>query len=232
MEPEILLAQLHALLERAPNFDQYSPASREHGIWLGQAHAFISRWDRLEAISLKVASDSLAFETLRPTTIGNIFGVLYRAIADLELKVPNKSQIVFAAGKVYDLFKGISNIIETAEKSILIVDPYLDRTVFDYYLNSKKPQVQVRLLLNNDADNVKIASQKYIQQHGEVLEVRKSGKLHDRVIFVDGYVCWVIGQSLKDAAKAKPTYLVPLAPDVVSAKLQEYEAIWSDSIAI
>jgi len=59
------------------------------------------------------------------------------------------------------------------------------------------------------------------------LELRKSKTLHDRVIFIDGYVCWIIGQSIKDAAKAKPTYLVQLAPDVVPEKLNNYEAIWT-----
>ena len=53
MEPAILLAQLRALIERAPDLDAYSPASREHHIWLAQAHALIQRWDKLEAISFK-----------------------------------------------------------------------------------------------------------------------------------------------------------------------------------
>lgn len=158
--------------------------------------------------------------------------MLYRAVADLELEVPNKDQVAFAAGEVYDFFKELNKVIESAEVSIFIVDPYLDHTVFDHYLNSKKPSVTVRILLHKYADSVKPAAQKYIQQHGNVLELRKSDQLHDRVIFVDGYVCWVVGQSLKDAAKAKPTYLAPLAPDVVSAKLQGYEAIWSGASAI
>ena len=54
------------------------------------------------------------------------------------------------------------------------------------------------------------------------IELKKTKKIHDRVIFIDNMACWVVGQSLKDAAKAKPTYLSPLSPDVVSAKLQEY----------
>ena len=56
--------------------------------------------------------------------------------------------------------------------------------------------------------------------------------MHDRVIFIDEYVCWLIGQSIKDAAKAKPTYLVPLPPDVVSDKLSNYENIWKNAIEL
>jgi hypothetical protein len=82
---------------------------------------------------------------------------------------------------------------------------------------------------HNNADQVKAAADKYISQFGEILQIKKTRAVHDRVIFIDGYVCWVLGQSLKDAAKAKPTYLVPLSPDVIPAKLEEYEQIWDSA---
>jgi hypothetical protein len=166
---------------------------------------------------------------MRDSNIAAIFGVLYRAIADLELRVPQKGKVAFAAGEVYDFFHELNKVVGSAESSILIVDPYLDATVFDHYLNSREANVTVRLLLNKNADSIKAAAEKYIHQHGKVLEVRRSTSIHDRVIFLDGYVCWIVGQSLKDAAKAKPTYLAPLAPDVVAAKLEDYEAIWDNA---
>jgi hypothetical protein len=232
MEPQILLAQLRALIERAPDLESYSPTSREHMVWLGQAHALVDRWNRLESISFKSASNLLSMESIRQIQIGQIFGILHRAIADLELQVPSDIEVNFAAGDVYDFFKALNKVIASAEKSLFIVDPYLDESVFDHYLNSRQPEVKVRLLLSHKAEDVLPASQKYIAQYGEVLELRKSKALHDRVVFIDGYVCWLIGQSVKDAAKAKPTYLVQLPPDVVSAKLQNYEDIWSSANAL
>lgn len=232
MEPEVLLAQLRALLERAPDFEQYSPLSREHGLWLGQAHALVARWDKVQAIMLRVAADALPMGLMRGRNVATIFGVLNRAIADLELQVPEKGKVAFAAGEVYDFFQELNKVIGLAEKSIFIVDPYLDATVFDHYLNSRRANVTVRLLLSKNPETIKAAAEKYVQQHGNVLEVRRSNKIHDRVMFLDGYVCWIVGQSLKDAAKAKPTYLAPLAPDVVAAKLDDYEEIWAEAHAI
>jgi hypothetical protein len=232
MEPEVLLAQLRAILERAPDFERYSPVSREHVMWLGQAYALINRWDGGEAIAFKIAADALPLDLLRASNIAKIFGVLHRAIADLELRVPQKEQVIFAAGEVYNFFRELNRVITSADTSIFIVDPYLDASVFEQYLNSRKANVTVRLLLDKNAEAIKPATEKYVQQHGKVLEVRRSNKIHDRVIFVDGYVCWIVGQSLKDAAKAKPTYLAPLAPDVVPAKITEYEAIWEQANAI
>lgn len=229
MEASVLLAQLRALLERAPDFEAYSPLSREHVQWLGQAHALVARWDRVQAIMLQVAADGMASDCLRASNVATILGVLNRAIADLELLVPRDGQVTFSAGQVYDFFRELNKVIASADASIFIIDPYLDSSVFDHYLTSIKSDVAVRLLLHKDPNGIKAAADKYVQQHGKVLEVRKCAKLHDRVIFIDNYVCWVVGQSLKDAAKAKPTYLVPLAPDVVAGKLQGYEAIWAEA---
>ena len=36
-----------------------------------------------------------------------------------------------------------------------------------------------------------------------------------------------MGQSIKDAAKAKPTYLLPLPADIANLKLGHYETIWN-----
>ena len=231
MTPEILLAQLRALLERSPDFGQYSPSSREHAMWCGQAFALVSRWNNLDGTLFKVASDNLASDIMRPNNVGQIFAIIHRAIADLELTVSDKEQVAFAAGEVYDFFRELNKIIGSAETSIFIIDPYLHHTVFDHYLNSRKSNVKVRLLLKDDADTIKSAAQKYVQQHGEVLEVRTSNMIHDRVIFID-HVCWIVGQSLKDAAKAKPTYLTTLPPDVFSDKLRVYGDIWSEATPI
>ncbi len=229
MEPAILLAQLRALIERTPDFDTYSPSSREHQVWLGQAHALISRWNSIEAMHFKSDCVFLSNELMRVSSIGSIIGAIHRAIADLELKVPADIEVSFGAGEVYNFFQALNKVIASAETSIFIVDPYLDHTVFDHYLASRAGKVSVRLLLNLQSENLIPASEKYNSQHGNVLELRKSKKLHDRVVFIDDYVCWLIGHSIKDAAKAKPTYLVQLPPDVVPDKLSNYEEIWSSA---
>ncbi len=229
MEPQVILSHLRALIERAPDLEIYSPVSREHLVWLGQAHALVQRWNSTEAFFFKNASEFLAMQATRSSNIATIFGTLHRAIADLELKFPTDAQVNFGAGDVYDFFKALNKLIGSAEKCLFIVDPYLDHTVFDHYLTSRKPEVTVRLLLSKNSENIIPAAEKYVSQFGDVLQVRKSKALHDRVIFIDGYSCWLIGQSVKDAAKAKPTYLVELPPDVAPEKLKNYEEIWSQA---
>ena len=43
---------------------------------------------------------------------------------------------------------------------------------------------------------------------------------------------WVIGQSIKDAAKTKPTYLIELNEPSLTASRDAHEKIWKDAKSI
>lgn len=186
----------------------------------------------MEAISVQTCANFLTNRLLREGNLNQILGAIYRAIADLELSLPAEAQEDFGAGEVYDFFNALNKVVRSAEVSIFVIDPYLDESVFDHYLVSRNDEVKVRLLSGKGAERLVPAKEKYNAQHGEVLELRKSKAIHDRVIFVDNYVCWMLGQSVKDAAKAKPTYLVQSSPDTVAQKLGFYESIWGEAITL
>ena len=60
------------------------------------------------------------------------------------------------------------------------------------------------------------------------MQLRASPDVHDRAVFIDDSG-WVLGQSLKDAAKAKPTYLVELAEPALTALRKAHDAVWSSA---
>jgi hypothetical protein len=233
MEPHILLAQLKSHISRAPSFADYSATSTAHHEWLGQSFALAKRWNPLEATSLKVASDSLASLTfMRDGNLGTIFGVLNRAISDLELQLPATSAQAFGPGAVYDFFQALNSVVSSAQASLFVIDPYLDDGVFDTYLSSVPKQVAVRLLVESYSAKVAPAMQRFRSQYGVAVEARRSPTFHDRVIFVDASECWVLGMSIRKAADTKPTYLAPLSPDIAALKLTHYEQVWSGATAI
>lgn len=168
----------------------------------------------------------------RDYNISQVFGTLYRAASDLELKVPTAPQQLFGPGAVYDFFKALSDVITSAKSALLIIDPYMDDQIFDAYLSKVPHGIPIRLLVGKPAASLKTGVEKYAQQYQTSIEVRRTNSIHDRLLFVDGQVCWVLGQSIKDAASTKPTYLAPLAPDLVVTKLQEYEKLWHQASAI
>lgn len=232
MDKAVLLAQLRTLLATTPDFAAYSPTSSLHHSWLAQLHALIERWNTYEAISLKSSSNLMHMALMRDGQIAAVLGVLHRAIADIEFDRPRLSGQAFGPGDVYDFFKALNAAVASATKSIFIVDPYLDDQVFDAYLSGVPAGVSIRLLANKHGGALKPALQKFIAQHSVPVEIRTSSDFHDRVMFIDGLSCWVIGQSLKDAAKSKPTYMAPLSTDVAQLKLRHYEGVWASAKAL
>ena len=57
--------------------------------------------------------------------------------------------------------------------------------------------------------------------------IKKSTEIHDRVIFADGR-CWIMGQSIKNAAEIKPTYIIEI--EDVSVMKEIYDDIWSRAV--
>jgi len=200
--------------------------------WLAQAYALVTRWNDIEAISFKTSSDFLMGCLNREMNIAQVFGTLHRAVADLELRVPDTKEQVFGPGAVCDFFKALGELLSSAKTSVLVVDPYMDAQIFDQYLSRTPAGIAARLLIGKASPDLKAAAGRFRAQHGANLEVRMSNALHDRLVFIDGDVCWVLGQSIKDAAVKKATYLAPLSPDVSSTKLALYEDVWKQARAI
>ena len=232
MEKPALLAELKAMANSVPDFSTYSPTSRSHLEWLGRTHALVAMWDRLEAISFRMSADSLTGAFFHDQSINKILGILHRAIAGLEIKVPELPAQAYGPGAVYDFLKNLRELLGSATTELLIVDPYLDDQVFDGYLATVPNQLRVRLLVDQYASSVKAGLTKFVAQTKMNVEVRTSKGIHDRVVFVDGRSCWVLGQSIKDAAKSKPTYIAPIAADATQLKLADYEKIWATAHTI
>ena len=63
------------------------------------------------------------------------------------------------------------------------------------------------------------------------LEVRSSADVHDRAIFLDERG-WVIGQSIKDAARKKPTYLIELNERLLTEARDVHNQIWAAATVV
>lgn len=227
MDKVVLLAEIRATIASMPDFATYTPTSQPHLEWLGKADALLGRWNSIERVPFRMATTQLIVERMREFHVGTMLSVLHRAEADLALDVPVSTQQVFGPGAVYDFFKSLSDIISSATGSLLIVDPYLDAEVFDTYLAAVSPRVAVRLLAREYGSALKASAAKFVAQTGTNVAIRIAKPLHDRVIFVDAVSCWVLGQSIKDAAKRGPTYIAPLPADATPLKFAAYDAIWA-----
>ncbi len=232
MDALILLEKLRTLLSTAPPLEGRGPYGQKQFAWLGQASALMSTWDRTEAIFFKGAVDGMTGNFNRAANHGVVFTAIHKAIATLENQLPRPSGQVFGPGAAYDFFKALRELVLSADTSVFLVDPYMDAETFDGYLGALAPGRHVRLLFARYADDVRVAAEKFSLQHQCRIETRRSDAIHDRVIFIDGAQCWVLGASVKDAASKKATYLAPLSADIAAQKIQIYEDIWKAATAI
>jgi hypothetical protein len=152
---------------------------------------------------------------------------LRSSISELELDLPQAEiKGVYEPGEQYEFYRDITACLRLASKEIFVVDPYLSVDIFDVYASAIPRKVSFRLLSANVPAEVRNLAQKYAA--GGNLAFRSSASIHDRVLFADNRV-WVCGQSLKDAANRKPTYIVehdePLMRPV-------YEQIWNTASSV
>jgi|SRR6185312_3067955 len=151
--------------------------------------------------------------------------LLKSVVADLQLDVQDGVKGSYQAGEEYDFYRDLKAIITEATAEVFIVDPYIDDTLFDIYVNRVEPGINVRILTRNPSSAVQTIATKYASGHA-AFELRVTNDIHDRVLFVDDR-CWVVGQSIKDAADKKPTYIV----EVTAAPMRDiYEKLWSAGI--
>ena len=150
---------------------------------------------------------------------------LKTAIDDLRMSLPEEEiKGVYEGGDQYAFCRDLRKLIQHATKDVLIIDPYLDPTLFGLYVDDLDRSVGICVLTSRPKENVKSFAQMFATGRPH-FEMRTHPDLHDRVVFADDR-CWVIGQSIKDAAKSKTTYIVEFSHALMRPV---YDDIWDSA---
>jgi hypothetical protein len=132
--------------------------------------------DRMEAIGAKVNQLELQLNThLIPT------------------------QGVFFEGQVFDAYVLISKIICSAQKSIMLIDNFVDESVL-VHLSKKNKDVTVTLLTKTISKQLQLDVHKANAQYPTIL-VKQFSQSHDRFLILDKKEVYHLGASLKDLGK-------------------------------
>jgi len=117
----------------------------------------------------------------------------------LQSKELEPKQGIFFDGQVFDAHKFVSSLIRKAEKSILLIDNYIDETVLDLF-SKKKKNVALTILTSRITKALLLDAKKFNTQH-PALEIKKFSKAHDRFLIIDDKDVYHFGASLKDLGK-------------------------------
>lgn len=108
-------------------------------------------------------------------------------------------QGIFFDGQIFDAHKFVSDLIRKAEKSILLIDNYVDDSVLTLFTKRKK-DVNVTIYTANLSKALLTDLKKFNAQYPkiDVIEFKNS---HDRFMIIDGEDVYHFGTSLKDLGK-------------------------------
>jgi len=113
------------------------------------------------------------------------------------VQIPNQG--VFFDGQVFDAYELASKIIRSANKSIVLIDNYIDESTLTL-LAKKNKQVKVLLLSKTINKQLALDVKKASEQYGN-FEIKEFNKSHDRFLIVDNSQVFHLGASLKDLGR-------------------------------
>lgn len=151
-----------------------------------------------------ISSNALLFERISEVELKQIdyqkkseekFEQLFDYLSEHE----QSQQKIFYDGQIYDAFRLLVDIIQSAEKSVLLIDNYVDLNTLNI-LAKKKKNVDVRIYTLERTTLSKTDVKLFNTQY-PFLSIEYIGNFHDRFLILDDERTYHIGASLKDAGK-------------------------------
>jgi phage regulator Rha-like protein len=117
----------------------------------------------------------------------------------MESKQLQPKQGIFFDGQIFDAYKFVADLIRTAQKSIVIIDNYIDDTVL-IHLTKRNEDVNVTIFTKSMSKQLALDIKKFNAQYPPI-EIKEFKNSHDRFIIIDNKIVYHFGASLKDLGK-------------------------------
>ncbi len=124
------------------------------------------------------------------------FELVFDAIESKDIK-PEKG--IFFDCQIFDAYKFVSDIIKTADKSLILIDNYIDDSVLTLFSKRNK-DVQVTIFTKDVSRQLSLDLAKYNSQYMPI-EIKEFKQSHDRFLIIDNKEVYHFGASLKDLGK-------------------------------
>lgn len=105
---------------------------------------------------------------------------------------------VFYNGQIFDAYVFATDLIKSANKSITLIDNYIDESVL-LMLSKRKARVSATIITRSDSKVSQLDIEKHNAQYSPI-EIKVCDTIHDRFLIIDNEV-YHLGASLKDLGK-------------------------------
>lgn len=196
-------------LKRGQNIKYLPYVFTEQGVAMLSA---ILRSEFAVQVSIRIMT---AFVEMRKLT--STYSGLFQRLSDVEKKqlladekferifnaLENRNKIqengIFYDGQIFDAYVFVAEIIRQATNSIVLIDNYIDETVFTLF-TKRKIGVTVTFYTKTITKQLLLDAHKHNEQYEEI-EIKEFKQSHDRFMIVDNRNIYHFGASLKDLGK-------------------------------
>jgi hypothetical protein len=129
--------------------------------------------------------------------------VAYQIIFPVRRDYNARTEHFYPINSQHDAYVTIREILQRAERSIQIIDPYVDSTIFDL-LSTAHGDLQVQILTGDHKCSVPpdfvLEAKKFGSQYPSIsVTIKRTRDFHDRFIIIDEQKCFHLGASIKGA---------------------------------
>ena len=129
-------------------------------------------------------------------TTDNRFNKIFNALENKHLK---PKQGIFFNGQIFDAYSFISDLIRSANNSIILIDNYIDDSILTLFAK-RKANIKVIIYTKIITNQLKLDLDKFNSQYQKI-EIKEFKDSHDRFMIIDNKEVYHIGDSLKDLGK-------------------------------
>ena len=108
-------------------------------------------------------------------------------------------RFIAANAQIFDAYKFVADLIRTAQKSITLIDNYIDDSVLTF-LTKRRKNVRVIILTKYISNQRALDIKKFNEQY-PAIEIKEFKNSHDRFIIIDNTTVYHFGAALKDLGK-------------------------------
>lgn len=120
-------------------------------------------------------------------------------LSAIENRSIQPNQGIFFDGQIFDAYQFVSDLVRSAQTSIILIDNYIDDTVLTLFSKRKK-DVALTVMTKTISKQLKLDVKKFNDQYPPVV-VQEFKNSHDRFLIIDGSIVFHFGASLKDLGK-------------------------------
>lgn len=148
-------------------------------------HFLLSNGHLLESLST-IQNRQIKFED----ETNEKFDLVFKKIEHVEIPKEN----IFFKGEFFDAYDFIIKLINKAQTSILLIDPYCDEKALSFF-KSKKKEIELLIVKSSNAKLSDTDVERYSSQYGSI-KVINNDDVHDRFLIIDQTECYSLGTSL------------------------------------